>query len=177
MKKLLLIFALSICSTATIAEVNFVDISYSYYGESRVSDHIPSTNGYNLSYSGVKDRLGVSAEFKSQDGVSADTTIYTIRYALTDSFAKGSTYIATVHQNFDGRSESVIKIGYAKVTGEGIDYDFSHTTSDNVRNESAYTVTSSASLRIPLEGDLGLSLGVDYDGDIARTSIGVNLKF
>jgi hypothetical protein len=174
MKKLLLIFALSIFSTATIANVNFVGISYSFYCDSSCDGN----NGYNLSYSGVKDRLGVSAEHNSKDGMNADTTSYTLRYALTDSFSEGSPYIAAVHLNHEGGStDSVVKFGYAKVTGEGIDYDFSHTFTENEIAENSYVVTSSASLRIALQGDLGLSVGVDYDGDIARTSLGVDLKF
>ena len=164
MKKSLL--ALCFLSTTSIANVNFLGFGYTQY-----SGWGDSLDGFNIFYSGIIEKIGISSggEFLNDGG--NDSTSFGMRYALTSAFSEGSPYIGAAYSRISGGdSDTNFVIGYAKIDGEGFDYDVSITDTD-------YDSIISGSLRIPLEGNMGFNIGVASDGDITKTTLGLSMKF
>jgi len=147
-----------------------------------------STMGYGIGYTAVingKYAVGLSHSDTTKDDISA--TVGGLRYGF-QSFETGTVYFGLGIADVSGASETVsaglydievdssdtsgyAEIGYAKLSGEGMDYSFSLVTMDG-------ETSVSASMRQPIEGsDWGWQLGLATDGNEAAVSAGVSLTF
>ncbi|MDG1495491.1 MAG: hypothetical protein P8Q91_06445 [Porticoccaceae bacterium] len=167
MKKIVL--GLMLLSPVSFADnLSFVGADYF-----RISGFGESVDGYRLSAMNVfsgKTAVGLSYIRVSENGVSADVTALNADYAF-GSFNDGSFYIGGSVQDSDAGSDAGVAIGYAKISGEGLDFNVSVA---HVDGESALGVV----LRGPLgDSGLGWNLGASTDGDLSSQSAGINFKF
>jgi hypothetical protein len=146
--------------------------------------------GYNIGYTGVtngKYAYGLSYSSASQDGLDAKATTVGFNYGF-QSFDTGSILIGLGVVNVSGSSYTIstnlydievdtsgssgfAEIGYAKLSGEGLDYKVSLVTMDG-------ETSIGASMRKAFEGsNWGWQLGIANDGDVTALSAGVSLTF
>ena len=168
MKKLAI--ALFLLPAFSFAEsVDFVGVKY----ENGAGD-AAGIDGYSIGVKSVMDEKSM-LEFSYRNLSSEIDSAYafstSLKFAL-HSFATGSAYIGGAYTWAEYDSELNPTVGYAKVTGEGLDYDVSVTFVDE--GEDAITAT----LRGPVgDSGLGWSAGVGSDGDVTVTTLGLNVVF
>ena len=155
------------------------------------SAHITSQDsimGYAVEYTGVIDgkyAIGFSHSEATKNDIGV--TSGGLRFGL-ESFDSGTVFLGLGIADISGSSTKVstkiydievdssgtsgyAEIGYAKLSGEGLDYSFSLLTMDG-------ETSVGASMRQPIEGsDWGWQLGMATDGDEALVSAGVSLTF
>ncbi len=146
--------------------------------------------GYAIGYTGVineKFALGLGHSKVSDDGIDVSATTAGFNFGF-QSFDTGSVLFGMGVANVSGSSQTVstnlydieldasgssvyAEIGYAKLSGEGVDYKVSLVTMDGENS-------ASASIRQPIEGsDWGWQLGIANDGTTTAVSVGASLTF
>ena len=149
-----------------------------------------SVRGYAIGYTGVineKFALGLAHSKASKNGIDVSATTAGFNFGF-QSFDTGSVLIGMGVVNVSGSSQTVstnlydiefdtsgssvyAEIGYAKLSGEGVDYKVSLVTMDGENSVSA-------SIRQPIEGsDWGWQLGIATDGTTTAVSVGASLTF
>lgn len=149
-----------------------------------------SIRGYSFAYTAVFERqymlsfgyADASKDDRSISAVSAD-----ISYGF-QSFETGSTYVSLGVADIDNSTVTIstsigdialdssggsgfARVGYAKLSGEGLDYDLSLFSMDG-------ETSVGASIRGALDdSDWGWQLGIASDGDEAAFSAGFSLMF
>lgn len=166
MQKIIFALTFSILSTTTMANVSYLGFGYSQY-----SGWGESVDGYTISYTAVMEKLALSTAGEFLNDGGNNSTNLGIRFALSSSFSDGSPYIGATHTNIvDGGSDTNFVIGYGRANGVDLDYDIAIMETDG-------NSVISGSIRIPLDGDMGLSIGVANDGDITRSNFGISMNF
>ena len=149
-----------------------------------------SVKGYAIGYTGVvneKFALGLGHSKASKDGIDVSATTAGFNLGF-QSFDTGSVLFGMGVANVSGSSKTVstnlydieldtsgssffAEIGYAKLSGEGLDYKVSLVTMDGDNSVSA-------SIRQPIEDtNWGWLLGIATDGNSTALSVGVSLTF
>ena len=151
--------------------VNFASISHV-----TIDDGFESVNGYTLGYQGVfggKLALGLS-HLESQDDVCDGCDIQSLSVNIAiGSFAEGSFYLGA---NYSDSSEAVdsangFNVGYAKMTGEGLDYNVSAAVVEGV-------TAMGVSLRSAFgDSGLGWQLSLAESNGVTTTSAGISFAF
>jgi hypothetical protein len=126
-----------------------------------------------LSHSDATDDIGVTAGGLHYGFQSFDTGTVYFGLGIADVAGSSetiSTNLYDIEVDTGGTSVSA-QLGYAKLSGEGLDYSFSLVTVDG-------DSSVSASMRQPIEdSDWGWLLGIATNGDEAAVSAGVSLTF
>lgn len=169
MKKI--VFALLFLPAVSFADdVNFVSLSHV-----TLDNGSESINGYSLAYQGVFGdafAFGVS-NTESEDDVcnGCDLQSLSINFAIT-SFNEGSFYLGgAFNDGSDIDSQNGYSIGYAKINGDGLDYNISATVVEGV---SATGIT----LRAPIgDSGLGWQVGLSESNGETVTMAGVSMAF
>ena len=149
-----------------------------------------SVKGYAVGYTGVINErlaLGIGHSRASKDGKDVSATTAGFNFGF-QSFDTGSVLFGMGIANVSGSSQTVStnlndieldtsgssiygEIGYAKLSGEGVDYKVSLVTMDGENSVSA-------SIRLPAKNPRGgWKLGVATDGTTTAVSVGVSLTF
>lgn len=170
MKKLF--FALLLLPTVSFADnVNFASLNHV-----TLSDGIESVNGYSLGYQGVFDgKISLAlTHFESQDDICDGCDIQSLvaSYAF-GSFDEGSFYLgASVGDSSEAdESSHGINIGYAKSSGNGLDYNVSAAVVEGI---AAFGVT----LRAPIgDSGLGWQVGLAESEGVTTTTAGLSMAF
>ena len=167
MKKVFLVLVL-LPAFSFADNVSFVGADYY-----RVSGFGLSADGYQIGIMSVfngKTSVGLAQTEISEYGIDISLTTLSVDYAF-GSFDDGSFYAGIGGVDGEGDSEAVFSLGYAKINGQGLDYDISLSTVDG---ETAI----GASLRGEIgESGLGWKIGAASDGDISSQTVGINFKF
>tara|TARA_R110000764_G_scaffold21549_1_gene54394 strand:+ start:75 stop:578 length:504 start_codon:yes stop_codon:yes gene_type:complete len=167
MKKLML--AMLFLPAVSFADnVNFVSLNHV-----TLDDGFESVNAYSVGYQGVfggKIAVGLS-HLESQDDVCDDCDIQSLsaNYAF-GSFDEGSVYLGAVLVEDEGSTEG-FTIGFAKISGDGLDYNFSAAVVEGV-------TAMGVSLRAPIgDSGLGWQVGLAESDGITTTMAGLSMAF
>ena len=174
MKKLGL--ALLFIPATTFADnVGFFGAEYAVWSE--ISDDL-NVDAYTVGYEAVIDEkftaglnyIAIDVEDNYGYGYRDDYAVVNLDVAL-NSFSTGSLYAGLAVAFRDGDTPELFKLGYAKRSGNGVDYDIAVGVDDG---ETLFDF----SMRVPLGGSgLGLTFGVT-DSDYSRvTRVGINTSF
>lgn len=174
MKKLGLVLLL-LPAISFADNVNFLGAEYAWV--SGIPDEI-SVDGYTIAYTSVmNEKLSAGVSYVVLDavdyygyGVRADYATAQIDFAF-GSFNTGSFYAGAGMAFADGDTAEAFKVGFAKRSGEGFDYDLAVAFEDG---ESAV----GASFRAPLgDSGLGWTFGVVGSDGVTTTHTGLNMSF
>ena len=170
MKKI--VFALLFLPAVSFADnVHFASISHM-----TLDDGIESLNGYSIAYQGVSDgkfAIGLS-HTESRDDLcdGCDFQSLSINYAF-GSFDEGSVYLGAAlgeNSEVEGSTDG-FTIGFAKISGDGLDYNFSAAVVEGV-------TAMGVSLRAPIgDSGLGWQAGLAESNGITTTMVGLSMAF
>tara|TARA_Y100000590_G_C15429820_1_gene904703 strand:+ start:258 stop:758 length:501 start_codon:yes stop_codon:yes gene_type:complete len=99
----------------------------------------------------------------SEDGVSADLSIFSAGYAF-GSLSEGSWFVGAARFDSDvaDSAETEIEVGYSKISGDGSDWSISY-IDEGIRGE--------------VHTPSGFSIGILTDGDVTVLNLGYHIRF
>jgi hypothetical protein len=165
------IIALCFLPLAAFADnVNFVSLSHI-----TLDDSFESVNAYSLGYQGVFNGTFAIALSHTEilDDVcdGCDLKSLSMKFAIS-TFDEGSFYLgAGFNDGSDSNSQNGYSVGYAKINGDGLDYDVSAAVVEGV---TAMGIT----LRAPIgDSGLGWQVGLSETNGITASMAGVSMAF
>ena len=164
------IFALCFLPLTTFADnVSFFDIGFGEMGNG-----FETISGYSTALETVIDSsvaLGISHLESSDDAADVGISQIDINYAL-DSFNDGSFYVGASFIDSDEFEDNQdgFSIGYAKKSGEGLDYDIAAAIVNGV-------VGYGISLRSQIGENAGLRYGLSESNGVSLVSLAVSMNF
>lgn len=181
MQKFGLVLLLVLPTLSFANNVHFANVSFTSQD---------SITGYAIGYTGVFDEkyaLSLGHADASKGEISITSTAAGFNYGF-QSFNTGSVYFGLGVARLDGLTMNIktpyyelsidsggtsglARLGYAKLSGEGLDYDLSLVTMDGESHVNAV-------MRGAIDNsDWGWLFGVSSNGDEAAVSAGVSLTF
>tara|TARA_R110000787_G_scaffold52146_1_gene122931 strand:+ start:202 stop:708 length:507 start_codon:yes stop_codon:yes gene_type:complete len=164
------IFALCLLPLTAFADnVSFIDIGFGEMGTG-----FETISGYSIALETVIDSsvaLGISHLESSDDDWDIGISQIDINYAL-DSFNDGSFYVGASFIDSDEFEDNQdgFSIGYAKKSGEGLDYDIAAVVVNGV-------VGYGISLRSQIGENAGLRYGLSESNGISVVSLSLGVNF
>tara|TARA_B100000315_G_scaffold194720_1_gene185457 strand:- start:270 stop:776 length:507 start_codon:yes stop_codon:yes gene_type:complete len=168
MKKLIPMFTAILMVMPVIAFADNVSKASLHYV--RLSVDSESVDGYGASFdTAMNDKVLMQLDwFKlSESGVSVDFSVFSAAYAF-GSLSEGSFFagLARFDSDLSDDAEVDLELGYANISGEGLDWAVSIINSDE-------DLTFKGELHTPS----GITLGLLTDGDVNLINIGYHFRF
>lgn len=166
MKKTMLALTLSTFTSISLANSNYINMSYS-----NISD--VESDAYSISFETVEDNISLSLSAGVVDSaVVDDYSLWGVSGSVgLSSFEKGTFYARSSLSKISGTSENILGIGYALISSSQMSYDFAFLDIDTI------DPTVSVTVRIPQDESTGFTFGIAASESQKQATIGISTSF